>query len=94
MEHAVSCEVTISGIKESAVDSFILYNEGLIQSGLSAEAYAEGPLGWFDPNTSMQSLQAIQSLAARVQARFDLLIVIDVIIDDGNFGIKRVRSVD
>jgi len=78
MEHAVSCEVTISGIKESAVDSFILYNEGLIQSGLSAEAYAEGPLGWFDPNTSMQSLQAIQSLAARVQARFDLLIVIGI----------------
>lgn len=78
MEHAVSCEVTISGIKEGAVDSFILYNEGLIQSGLSAEAYAEGPLGWFDPNTSMQSLQAIQSLAARVQARFDLLIVIGI----------------
>ena len=78
MEHAVSFEVTISGIKEGAVDSFILYNEGLIQSGLSAEAYAEEPLGWFDPNTSMQSLQAIQSLAARVQARFDLLIVIGI----------------
>lgn len=78
MEHAVSFEMTITGIEKGVVDSYIRKHEELIRSGLSAQAYSDGPIGWFDPGRSMRSLQAIRHLAARVQARFDLLVVIGI----------------